>query len=220
MRMMPNITEDTPNYQHIKALVRDLHMTRNVARPDHLIGSSANNNNINNNTNSIIHSATSTSCKSVSIAQKLIVHQLSSMNGPRKATIEDSQIFIEDDYEDVSDTNTSSLDLSISLPSVNKRARGTYDVNFSIPSVVITDINEPLDLITSTQRRFSQLYSGLRRLSTSHTVGIPKSKNCTDQLIKSDLNTAHSIHFTEHIALCVCVCLVTDQMYIEHFSNF
>lgn len=146
---MPNPQEDTQNYEHIRALVRDLHITRNIARPEHLV-------------------ETSTSCKNVSIAQKLIVHQLNALNGPCKATVDHSNFFIEDD--DAS-TNTSSLDLSLTLPN-NKRTKGTsIDTNFSIPSVVITDVNEPLDLITSTQRRFSQLYSGLRRFSTSHTVG-------------------------------------------------
>lgn len=164
---MPNAQEDTSNYEHIKALVRDLHITRNVSRPDH----SANVNG--NNTQHIVKPT------AISIAQQLIVHQLSTLNGPCRATIEPHKNFIEED--ETSDTNTSSLDLSLSSPASlqtqcnnnTKRTKGTIsDAHFSIPSVIITDVNEPLDLITSTQRRFSQLYSGLRRFSTSHTVGM------------------------------------------------
>lgn len=163
---MPSPQEETPNYEHIKALLRDLHITRNVSRPD----DESNVKPANNVHPMHQHSA---SCKSTPIAQKLIVQQMSTVNGPRRATIEHCQFYIEDD--DASDTNTSSLDISVSsTPHLfNKRTKATtLDPNYTIPSVVITDVNEPLDLLTSTQRRFSQLYSGLRRFSTSHTVGM------------------------------------------------
>lgn len=163
---MPSPQEDTPNYEHIKALLRDLHITRNVSRPE--VESNAK---TANNVHQIYqHSA---SCKRIPTAQKLIVQQMSTMNGPRPATIENCRFYIEED--DASDTYTSSLDISVSSTPhpFNKRTKATtLDSNFTIPSVVITDVNEPLDLITCTQRRFSQLYSGLRRFSTSHTVGM------------------------------------------------
>lgn len=161
------------NYEHIKALVRDLHYTQNVSRPEHLVNSSGNN---------VKHHHVSP-CKSVSHAQKLIVHQLHpNENGPCRAIIENSEFYIGEEDE-TSDTNTSSLDISIVSPSNQcnskrhnhfntKGINNTLDANFTIPSLVITDVNEPVDLITSTQRRFSQLYSGLRRFSTSHTVGM------------------------------------------------
>ncbi|XP_031633089.1 kinase D-interacting substrate of 220 kDa isoform X3 [Contarinia nasturtii] len=179
--MMPNSTqEDSQNYKHIKALVRDLHMTRNVARPEQLVSINSANNVYHHNNHSHPRTVKSTPCKNVSIAQKLIIHQLNTLNGPSRATIEENAVFIEEDEEmeedeeEASDTNTSSLDISLSSPpNTNKRNKcgtTTHDPNYTIPSVVVTDINEPVDLITSTQRRFSQLYSGLRRFSTSHTT--------------------------------------------------
>lgn len=165
---MPFTQDDAQNYEHIKALVRDLHMTRNVARPEN--DSSA-------QSTHLIHQRSS-SCKNIPIAQKLTVQHMSILNGrPHKAKIEDCKFYIQDD-DDASDTNTSSMNVSVSsIPNpCNRRVKGvTLDGTFTIPSVVITDVTEPLDLITSTQRRFSQLYSGLRRFSTSHTVCMPQT---------------------------------------------
>lgn len=162
---MPNNHDDITNYQHIKTLVRDLHTIKNVARPEQLA-------NITNAKNvHQMHSMTST--PSVSLPQKLTVHQFKSL--PSACTVLLDDTFIEEEDE-ASDTNTSSMDVPLTTaahPTHHQRIKENgNDVNFSIPSVVVTDINEPLDLITSTQRRFSQLYSGLRRLSTSNTVGL------------------------------------------------
>lgn len=184
--MMSNGQDES--YEHIRALVRDLHITRNVARPEHLDSSSGNHHRSHSAAVSMQPVAT---CENVSLAQKLIVHQLCpSVNGPRRATIDSTDLYIEEEDE-TSDTNTSSLDISpmtsTSMQCTKRTQNGhysakgsnTFDGNLSIPSVVITDVNEPVDLITSTQRRFSQLYSGLRRFSTSHTVGIWQKSNQT-----------------------------------------
>lgn len=207
---MANSTkEDTPSYDHIKALVRDLHMTRNVARPEQLVSINSGHH---QNHHSHPRTVKSTPCKSVSIAQKLIVHQLNPLNGPSRATIEENAIFIEEDEEmaedETSDTNTSSLDISICN---NKRGKGgtMVDPNFTIPSVVITDITEPADLITSTQRRFSQLYSGLRRFSTSHTVGngISSKQIYTDQKYLIEQHAADR-YFCRYHFLRFVYCLI------------
>lgn len=178
---MPNSQrQDTTNYDHIKALVRDMHMTRNVARPEQLanvrIVQTA------NNVHQMHSMASITPCQTISIAQKLLVRQLSTFGASHTVHFDENAVFIEED--DASDTNTSSLDLSQSLAAASHlcqkrgdhhhhhKGNATSDSNYAIPSVVITDSNEPLDLLSSTQRRFSQLYSGLRRLSTSHTVGM------------------------------------------------
>lgn len=178
--MMSNGQDES--YEHIKVLVRDLHITRNVARPEHLDNPSGDPDR-SHAAASTVSMQPMTACEHVSLAQKLIVHQLCpSANGPRRATIDTTDFYIEEEDE-TSDTNTSSLDMSPMTPTSMQCAKriqnghysgkgsNTLDGNLSIPSVVITDVNEPVDLITSTQRRFSQLYSGLRRFSTSYTVG-------------------------------------------------
>lgn len=164
MFRMPNKHDDTTNYQHIRTLVRDLHTTKNVARPEQLA------NFMNAKNVHQMHSMTST--PSVTLPQKLIAHQFKSLQNACTVMLDDT--FIEEEDE-TSDTNTSSMDVPLTTaahPTHRQHIKENgNDVNFNIPSVIVTDINEPLDLITSTQRRFSQLYSGLRRLSTSNTVG-------------------------------------------------
>lgn len=187
---MSNNHDDKPNYKHIKALVRDLHTIKNVARPDQLvsvnvtdtvtataIATSTSITKTNANHIQRLHSMTSPPCKGVlSIPQQLIVQQFNSLHTACNHMLDDT--FIEEE-DDASDTNTSSLDVPLTsiistTLACSKRSKEILDNDtnhFSIPSVVVTDITEPLDLISSTQRRFSQLYSGLRRLSTSNTVG-------------------------------------------------
>lgn len=187
---MPITQDDVPNYEPIKALVRDLHMTRNIARPE-----------TNYNTKSTdLMDQRSRSCKNSPNAQKLIIQHMNILNGgPHKAQIENCKFYIEND-DDASDTNTSSMNVSVSsIPHpCNRRAKGlTFDGSFSIPSVVITEVNEPLDLITSTQRRFSQLYSGLRRFSTSHTVCMPNKM--ANQISNTDINIKRIIRSTHRL---------------------
>lgn len=130
--------ENKTNYEHIKALVRDIHVTKNVARPDQLINSTLINNH--NDTSS----GRSTSRSQSPMRQQWLPIELDrTMTG---ITILDAA--------DKHATHQNHMDES----------------NLIVPSVIITDSTEPLDLFQSTQRRFSQLYSGLRRLSTSHTV--------------------------------------------------
>lgn len=178
---MSNNHDEKPNYQHIKALVRDLHTIKNVARPDQLATTitttTTTTTTSTTNANHVprLHSMASMPFKSVLVPPKLIAHQFHSMHTACNV-LDDT--FIEED-DDASDTNTSSLDAPLTsiitaAHPANKRSKENgHDINYTIaiPSVVVTDLNEPLDLITSTQRRFSQLYSGLRRFSTSNTVG-------------------------------------------------
>lgn len=159
---MSNHNETTTNYEHIKALVRDLHMTRNVARPDQLIES-----------NIQITPSTTLSSNHVPEIRRLLVHQ-TELTCSSDADDDES-------YTDEGDTHIDDPHLLVKWCTThltpkhqnNKRFNHTsaVDQHFDIPSVIITDVNEPQDIFTSTQRRFSQLYSGLRRLSASHTVG-------------------------------------------------
>lgn len=148
------------DYEFVKTLVRNLHMTKNVSRPeDH---------NHNTSRPAAIHQ---------SVAEKLMFNQLDDIN------FQSSVSDIDDSYNEGDDVGRlgehkygdrmhdrgqpHAHDLS------KKYASPTHhqsNCSLNIPSVVITDANEHEDLFSSTQRRFSQLYSGLRRFSTSHTV--------------------------------------------------
>lgn len=154
-----NNNNNVTNYKHIKALVRDLHMTKNVPRPR------------SNNTQLI----PSTNSSNVQLVQngfeskRKLVHQL------ELRTSSDAEE--DESYTDEGDThNKNALDIWTStnhkLSAAVFQHRRQNDVHLEIPSLIITDVNGPQDLLASTQRRFSQLYSGLRRLSTSHTVGL------------------------------------------------
>lgn len=155
------MSNNNPNeYQYIKALVRGLHIPKNVARPD---GS-------------------------------LLYPDRGCNDEPdtTSATDDDDELDEEDDrLSTVNEVTTTSSrrssDLRLSKSELNrlrKQHKQTLRLNkksaqpahhrsnhsLNIPSVVVTSANEHTDLLTSTQRRFSQLYSGLRRFSTSHTV--------------------------------------------------
>lgn len=150
-------------FEFVKTLVRDLHMTRNVARPDEdkrLTKKNA--------SDAGIH---------LSVAEKLLFNRLD--GNSQQSSVSD----IESAYNEGDNISRSSGNRDIDLingkrlPHVDdllkKSAPSTHhqsNCSLNIPSVIITDANEHADLFSSTQRRFSQLYSGLRRFSTSHTV--------------------------------------------------
>lgn len=181
-----------PNYQHIEALVRDLHSARNIAQPEKFPKPNA----IHPN-NSIV--MTTNPCRGVisnthHAHHRLMAHQLNSVHPPPSlGMIIDEEEFVSTDAvvrTNDTDTNTNTdhpPDVSLRFPLNNSSAKNPKsfgnDVHCStsttpitpispIPSVMVNDVTEPLDLISTTQRRFSQLYSGLRRLSTSNTVGL------------------------------------------------
>lgn len=150
------------NYKHINALVRDLHMTKNIPRPT-------------GNSTQLISSSNSSNVQLVKNgleSKRKLVHQL------ELRTSSDAEA--DESYTDEGDThNKNALLLDTWTPTNHKFSatvlfphRRQNDAHLEIPSLIITDVNGPQDLLTSTQRRFSQLYSGLRRLSTSHTVGL------------------------------------------------
>lgn len=173
---MSSNDENAPSdYQHtIQMLVRDLHMTKNVARPKQFASPNG------NNAMHRPHLMTAKPCKNLAIAQSIKVHHLGAKS--HHVIIDDDATKCikevnEEEEEDTSDTNASPLiDVPITFPKQQQHQRSkrsqsiTSDISYNIPSVVVTDVHEPLDLFSSTQRRFSQLYSGLRRLSTSNTV--------------------------------------------------
>lgn len=165
-----------PNYQHIETLVRDLHTAKNIAQPENFLHPNANQ----PNTPVLM---TTNPCRSVlSYAHhKLMIHHLSPVHPPPSlGMIVDEEEFVSSDVVDgTKDVNVKSNtnhppDISLKLPANNKTHKiigNDVICTTPIPSVMVNDVNEPLDLISTTQRRFSQLYSGLRRLSTSNTVG-------------------------------------------------
>lgn len=138
-------------YDFVKTLVRDLHTIRNVSRPDDTKS--------HNTSRAAVH---------MSAAEKLLFNRLDDNN--HQSSVSD----LEDSYNEGDDVNR---DIGKRQSHANnllkKIASSTHhhsNCSLNIPSVVITDANEHVDLLSSTQRRFSQLYSGLRRFSTSHTV--------------------------------------------------
>lgn len=150
-------------FEFVKTLVRDLHMTRNVARPDedqrHMKK---------NASDAGIH---------LTAAEKLLFNRLDANS--HQSSVSD----MEDSYNEGDNISRSSGNRDIDLVHgkrlphasdfLKKSVPSTHhqsNCSLNIPSVVITDANEHVDLFSSTQRRFSQLYSGLRRFSTSHTV--------------------------------------------------
>lgn len=178
--------ENQTDYKHIKALVRDIHVTKNVARPNQLIDITLINN---HNETSNVHIATEHI--QLPMQQRLLA-------AASAASIATSEL-------DQSIASASSCDAADKYP-----AHKAYldESGLLVPSVIITDATEPLDLFHSTQRRFSQLYSGLRRLSTSHTVRI-RSRKKTNQnscptkwhgnrFIRTDICT----HTYTHIGVC------------------
>lgn len=148
------------DYEFVKTLVRNLHMTKNVSRPD--------DHNHNTSRPAAIHK---------SVAEELMFNRLDGIN------LHSSVSDIDDSYNEGDDVgrlgehkygdrahgrgqpNTHDLSKKYASPTHHQS-----NCSLNIPSVVITDANEHEDLFASTQRRFSQLYSGLRRFSTSHTV--------------------------------------------------
>lgn len=154
---------NVPNYKHIKALVRDLHMTKNVSRP----------------TSNNIHLISSTNPSNVRFvkngleSKRKLVHQLELRTS---SDAEEDESYTEEDEGDTHNKNALFLEpwtpANHKLSATIFQHRQQNDAHLEIPSLIITDVNGPQDLLTSTQRRFSQLYSGLRRLSTSHTVGL------------------------------------------------
>lgn len=140
-------------YQYIKALVRGLHIPKNVKRPDGTL--------------------------------------LSPRRNDEPDTVSATTDDDDDDYERLStveekvSTYRRSSELRLTKSELNrlrKQHKQTIRANrkqpahhrsynsLNVPSVVVTGVNEHTDLLTSTQRRFSQLYSGIRRFSASHTV--------------------------------------------------
>lgn len=182
--MSSNNNEQNTNYEHIKALVRDIHMTKNVALPDKFIdktlngrqhhhskaSASSSKSNILNDNNKNHNKQSET--------HRLLIQKLDKLSLPSDADDDDS---------------SSSISYALDTDKRHHAKEHFAESNFHIPSVVVTDVNEPLDLLQSTQRRFSQLYSGLRRLSTSHTVG-----SCTNKCKKKKNKNQHN----DLICLC------------------
>lgn len=147
------------NYEHIESLVHSLHTPNHLAHPE----------NIHSPDTNYPHLLAKHPCRStVSNAHhKFMVHsQLSRMPSPPPSSL--AMIIDEDELPitDNSHTVTHHGHTSTSKGIAN-------DIHgIPLPAVMVNDVVEPLDLISTTQRRFSQLYLGLRRLSTSNTVGL------------------------------------------------
>lgn len=150
-----------PNYQHIETLVRDLHTAKNIAQPENFLQPNANQ----PNTPVLM---TTNPCRSVLSYShhKLMIHHSSPVHPPPTlGMIIDEEEFVSSDVVD------GTKDVKSNTNKTHKIMGNDVICTPPIPSVMVNDVTEPLDLISTTQRRFSQLYSGLRRLSTSNTVG-------------------------------------------------
>lgn len=156
-------------YKYVRTLVRDLHVTGNVARPA---------------TNGKL-----LSLKYKSRASKknpsAKVHVGDADKVPELRKLYRSKLIEADDTGEDDDDDNSERDegdegkRSHSVPLMQSKMRKTPDRNavhrsncsLNVPSVVVTGpTTDQIDIIASTQRRFSQIYSGLRRFSASHTV--------------------------------------------------
>lgn len=176
---MSNNPNHMPNYQHIETLVRDLHTAKNIAQPEKILHLNANHPN-----KPVL--MTTNPCQSIvsNAHHRLRVHKLSPVHPPPTlGMIIDEEEFVgADDRVDGTNNMKSDTNHPLDVPLTHQFGNTSIttpkcignDVNCTtiIPSVMVNDVNEPLDLISTTQRRFSQLYLGLRRLSTSNTVGI------------------------------------------------
>lgn len=154
------MSNNNPNeYQYVKALIRGLHIPKNVARPD----------------DSLLYPSRGFNDEP----------DTTSVTDEEDEPDEEDRLSTVDEGPASNRRNSSDLRLSkAELTRLRKQHKQTLRQNkkspqpfhhrsnhsLNIPSVVVTGANEHTDLLTSTQRRFSQLYSGLRRFSTSHTV--------------------------------------------------
>lgn len=158
---MSNINSN--EYEYVKALVRGLHVPKNVARPDMNRSHSA------PNTRASLRAAESNSV----LLDKLKSVSMSDDDDDDDYERDESDKFDKPLQTDINPMLKSRfLNAPYKIPTTGRRHS---NFSLSIPSVIVTGANENLDLLTSTQRRFSQLYSGLRRFSTSHTVRIQDS---------------------------------------------
>lgn len=159
-----------PNeYSIVRTLIRDLHITRNVSRP-------ASNGKLLKKPKSVrkgvipkVHAGAAD--RSSALRKSF-----------RSSAIDEDDTNEEDDGEvsvtelDEGDEGRRSRSVPIMQPkgarAIDKRSTHQSSASFNVPSLVVTGPVEPIDIISSTQRRFSQLYSGLRRFSVSHTVRV------------------------------------------------
>lgn len=140
-------------------MVRNLHTTLNVSRPVDTKGRKK--------------KPASAPPNHMSEAEKLLFNRLDVKN--QDSSISD----LEDTYDEGDDVSRPLGEIRDAIrrvpvhdlpKNIVSSAHHHSNTSLNIPSVIITDANEHVDLLSSTQRRFSQLYSGLRRFSTSHTV--------------------------------------------------
>lgn len=196
-----------PQYQHIESLIRDLHTARNIAQPENFPHSNANH--PNQPVLVTTHPCPSVLSNTHHAHHRLMIHQMSPVHPPPTlGMIIDEEEFVSSDIVEVTNIKTNTNhppDVSLRFP-LNNNSNKLHksignDVHCStpptpitpitpispIPSVMVNDVTEPLDLISTTQRRFSQLYSGLRRLSTSNTVGL-HSDECVVSIEQNSSN--------------------------------
>lgn len=165
------MSNNNPNeYEYIKALVRGLHIPKNVARPDGAL---------------LSPHPTSRSSYPLNPNSDTPEQDTTSATDDEEEEEEEEDRLPSLDEANASGRRGSGMKITYNeLSRLRKQHKQTLRHNrkgqqpshhrsnhsLNIPSVIVTGANEQTDLLTSTQRRFSQLYSGLRRFSTSHTV--------------------------------------------------
>lgn len=143
--------EDPDDYKYITALVRNLHITKNVSRPSD---------------NESSPRSTLRAPRRTAESESLLDLQLDTAS-----MISDADDTNDDDEGDEGrDIHRSLHKRPVIVPKSKTKGHHQSNTSLNVPSVVITGVHEHVDILSSTQRRFSQLYSGLRRFSASHTV--------------------------------------------------
>lgn len=213
---MSNHHQHMRSYQHVESLVRDLHTAKNIVQPEQFASQDANFSNRSHST----HPCRST----VSNAHhKFGVHHLGPPSPPLSMIIDEDE-FVATDHVNNNNNNASVVDIATKSlatkhgDNASKSKENAHEIDgLTIPAVMVNDVSEPLDLISTTQRRFSLLYSGLRRLSTSNTVGVTCSKSIAEKMMMMMMLTMKqnyieiSLGITKWICFeCgVCVCVLT-----------
>lgn len=156
-------------YEHIESLIHGLHTAKNIAQPEQ-------NFNPNQSHSHPYRSNVSNHSSQLKHMPPLSTSSSSSAPSPLAMIIDEDEFLAADDVKHTTvmgshTPNPSSLTARRHTHTGAPKGMANDISGISIPAVMVNDVIEPLDLISTTQRRFSQLYLGLRRLSTSNTVG-------------------------------------------------